>query len=92
MISSDRSWVIYLVLWAVTPLLFFTFAGNLLATYALPSMVPLALLGAQCWILVCAASATHHGQCKSWLKKIPYLGLFVPVLLLTAVSDKDKNR
>ena len=86
MISSDRPWIIYLGLWAITPLLFFTFSGNLLATYALPSMVPLALLGAESWMRICAASVANHGQCKPWLKKLPYLGVFVPLLLLSAIG------
>ena len=36
----------YLILWSLAPLLFFTFAGNILWTYALPALPALALLGA----------------------------------------------
>lgn len=35
----------YLLLWSLTPALFFTFAGNILWTYVLPAIPPLALLG-----------------------------------------------
>jgi len=34
----------YLLLWTLTPLVFFTFAGNILPTYVLPGMPALALL------------------------------------------------
>lgn len=40
---------LYLLLWALTPLVFFTFAGNILWTYVLPSLPPVALLGAR-WL------------------------------------------
>ena len=36
----------YLLLWSLAPALFFTFAGNILWTYVLPAIPPLALLGA----------------------------------------------
>lgn len=39
----------YLLLWTLTPLLFFTMAGNILWTYVLPALPPLALFGAQ-WL------------------------------------------
>jgi 4-amino-4-deoxy-L-arabinose transferase-like glycosyltransferase len=37
-------WRSYLVLWMLTPVAFFTFAGSVLATYVLPAMPALALL------------------------------------------------
>lgn len=42
----DRSLQRYLALWSLAPAVFFTFAGNILWTYILPALVPLALLGA----------------------------------------------
>ena len=39
----------YLILCSLAPAVFFTFAGNILWTYALPALPPLALLGAQ-WL------------------------------------------
>ena len=35
----------YLLLWSLAPALFFTFAGNIIWTYVLPAIPPLALLG-----------------------------------------------
>jgi 4-amino-4-deoxy-L-arabinose transferase-like glycosyltransferase len=36
----------YWILWSLAPAVFFTFAGNILWTYVLPALPPLALLGA----------------------------------------------
>lgn len=44
--SQEREWQRYLLCWALTPLVFFTVAGNIIWTYVLPSMPALALLGA----------------------------------------------
>ncbi|MEO8306653.1 MAG: glycosyltransferase family 39 protein [Pseudomonadota bacterium] len=43
------SWQVYLLLWTVTPMLFFTMAGNILATYVLPGIPAFALLLAAIW-------------------------------------------
>lgn len=40
---NGPSVVRYLVFWSLTPLVFFSFAGNILWTYVLPSLPPLAL-------------------------------------------------
>lgn len=45
----DDPWRAYLVLWAVTPMLFFTISGNVLPTYVLPGLPALALLVADFW-------------------------------------------
>lgn len=37
-------WRLYLVLWAVAPMVFFTISGNILATYVLPGLPAFALL------------------------------------------------
>ena len=46
---SDDGWVAYLWLWMITPLVFFTFAGNILFTYFLPGLPAFALLVARRW-------------------------------------------
>ena len=40
---AQRQWRLYLLLWGLTPCVFFTFAGNILATYVLPGLPALAL-------------------------------------------------
>jgi len=42
-------WRAYLLLWTVTPMLFFTTAGNVLATYVLPGLPSFALLLGDIW-------------------------------------------
>jgi len=42
-------WRAYLLLWAVTPMLFFTPAGNILVTYVLPGLPAFALLLGELW-------------------------------------------
>ena len=46
---DDHGWRLYLLLWALAPALFFTFAGNILAAYLLPAMPALAVLIGQ-WL------------------------------------------
>lgn len=49
-VPGDRAWSQYLLLWGLTPLLFFTAARNIIWTYVLPGLPALALLGAQ-WLM-----------------------------------------
>ena len=42
----EKSWRLFLLLWGLTPCVFFTFSGNILWTYVLPGLPALALLGA----------------------------------------------
>lgn len=42
--SPDKSWQIYLWLWALAPLVFFTFARNVLITYVISSLPAFAML------------------------------------------------
>jgi 4-amino-4-deoxy-L-arabinose transferase-like glycosyltransferase len=42
-------WRVYLLLWTVAPMLFFTLSGNILATYVLPGLPAFALLVGDVW-------------------------------------------
>jgi 4-amino-4-deoxy-L-arabinose transferase-like glycosyltransferase len=42
-------WRVYLLLWTVAPMLFFTMSGNILATYVLPGLPAFALLVGDVW-------------------------------------------
>jgi len=79
-VLREQSWVVYLGLWAITPLLFFTFSGNILATYTLPSLIPLALLCAELYLLA------DNKQSKPGLKSVAFLALITPLLLLTLIK------
>ncbi len=43
------AWLSFLFLWFLSALFFFTFSKNILHTYMLPSMVPMAILAAHWW-------------------------------------------
>ena len=45
----DDPWRAYFLLWAITPMLFFTVSGNVLPTYVLPGLPAFALLFATVW-------------------------------------------
>lgn len=47
--TADDGWLLYLSLWALTPLAFFSLSGNVIAPYALPMMPGFALLFATLW-------------------------------------------
>jgi 4-amino-4-deoxy-L-arabinose transferase-like glycosyltransferase len=42
-------WRVYFALWAITPMAFFTLAGNILITYVLPSLPAFVLLIGEAW-------------------------------------------
>jgi 4-amino-4-deoxy-L-arabinose transferase-like glycosyltransferase len=48
MLAADP-WRLYLVLWAIFPMLLFTLSGNVLATYVLPGLPAFALLVGDLW-------------------------------------------
>lgn len=66
----------YLLLWALMPCVFFTFAGNLLPTYVLPGIPALALLLAH-WL----DRLPERAHVERWLAA----GLMVTALLVPAV-------
>ena len=45
-LMKQEDWVLYLLLWFLTPLVLFTFAGNIVMTYVLPGLPAFALLTA----------------------------------------------
>lgn len=45
--KDERLWRRFLILWALSPMLFFTMAGNILITYVLPALPALAILAAE---------------------------------------------
>jgi 4-amino-4-deoxy-L-arabinose transferase-like glycosyltransferase len=55
--TGDRPLRVYLLLWALTPCVFFSLAGNILWTYVLPGLPALAML-ASLWL----AGLPHRGQ------------------------------
>lgn len=66
----------FVLSWALFCGVFFTFSGNILWTYLLPSMLGIAL-----WIAPLMNSMTHG----LWAKRISYVALLTPTLLIAAI-------
>tara|TARA_R110002110_G_scaffold135312_2_gene319288 strand:+ start:2025 stop:3572 length:1548 start_codon:yes stop_codon:yes gene_type:complete len=47
--ADPSHWGSYLLVWALSPLIFFTAAGNIIVPYVLPALPAAALLLVQCW-------------------------------------------
>jgi 4-amino-4-deoxy-L-arabinose transferase-like glycosyltransferase len=75
-IASD-GWRSYLMLWALTPMVFFTLAGNILWTYVLPGIPAFALLSGE----IINARAGE----KKMRRLVLAAGLALPVLFLGVV-------
>ena len=73
----DDGWRAYLYLWMLTPLVFFTFAGNILFTYVLPGLPAFALLAAETW----SAVDDKHGRAAA----LRYSGLVIPIAIALGI-------
>ncbi len=49
LIPRPDAWTLYLILWAISPMVFFTLSRNILAAYVLPGIPAFALLLARLW-------------------------------------------
>jgi len=67
--ENNKQWISFIVLWMISPMILFTFAGNILAMYVLPGLPALSLL---------VASRTNTGDNKT----IIGLSLITPALFL----------
>ncbi len=82
----------YLLLWSLAPLVFFTFAGNILWTYVLPALPPLALLAAR--VLSRQPDLPRVNRLLSWglgLSALLFAG-FVAGLNLNQAQDWHTTR
>ena len=77
-VSQQREWFTYLSLWAITPMVFFTFAGNILWTYVLPGLPAFAILLTELLFL-------SFSKNQRISKQIISIGLIIPLLFLFAL-------
>lgn len=80
-------WCRYLTLWAVTPMLFFTPAGNILITYVLPGLPAFALLVGDLWRPGESArvdDAAARGP-RSAVRRALVAGALIPALFVVGV-------
>jgi 4-amino-4-deoxy-L-arabinose transferase-like glycosyltransferase len=75
-------WIVYLTLWAVTPMLFFTLAVNVLIVYVLPGLPAYALLVGDLWRpdAGSAASSSDGSVLRPAVRRALVAGAAVPVL------------
>lgn len=73
------TWMSYLLLWSIMPVIFFTFAHNIISPYALPAMPACAILFAELFVGFTNAQKPFNPKPLFWL------ALFTPVILLTAM-------
>lgn len=81
-----EDWTLYLLCWALSPMLFFTFSGNILATYVLPGLPATALLVAS-WCRPAAPDGPCRRRSLTWLGRA---SLGVPLLILALLVLKLK--
>ncbi|AEF54449.1 ArnT family glycosyltransferase [Marinomonas posidonica] len=72
--QSENGITSFLLLWMLAPMLLFSFAGNILASYVMPALPPMALL------------LTHLHQQHPLPNRLYKIGFFTPLLLIGLVS------
>jgi 4-amino-4-deoxy-L-arabinose transferase-like glycosyltransferase len=80
-------WQSYLVLWAITPMLFFTMAGNILATYVLPGIPAFAILLATVWRTPAADSRAVRAPARQAIAATVVLSL-VAIGVVVAMGSR----
>ncbi|KTD31468.1 ArnT family glycosyltransferase [Legionella maceachernii] len=76
--EEDQGWLLYLLLWAYLPLIFFTFSKNIIYTYAFSSLPAFALLFAELW--------KRTGITERNATSILYLTSFIGLSFLVATT------
>jgi 4-amino-4-deoxy-L-arabinose transferase-like glycosyltransferase len=77
-------WRLYLLLWAIAPMVFFTVSGNILATYVLPGLPAFALLLGDLW-------RPRPPDERSPVRALLAVGALIPVLFVVGiVAGRDR--
>jgi 4-amino-4-deoxy-L-arabinose transferase-like glycosyltransferase len=79
--SDERAWQSYLLVWALTPLLFFTAARNIIMTYVLPGL-PAAAILAGGWL-------ARQGRQGRAVDRLLSAGLLISLLLAFGVAIRN---
>ncbi len=80
-----EDWTLYLILWAISPMLFFTFSGNILATYVLPGLPAAALLAAGLWQTSPEAASQDKGKGRKSIAILAMAGVLFPLFYLLVI-------
>ncbi len=80
------SWRVYFLLWAITPMVFFTPAGNILVTYVLPGLPAFVLLLGETWRPDRRrAGLPDSAALRPSVARALAVGAVIPVLFVAAV-------
>jgi len=82
--TLTEEWPLYLILWISMLLVFFSFSGNIITTYVLPSLPATALLVAGLWKIKPTIKHNYKPSRKS-IAVIAIAGLLIPAIYLAAV-------
>lgn len=85
-ISFSDDWVAYLLLWTSTPMIFFTFAGNILPSYVLPGSPAFALLMTEMWLSTVELPMGMIPESKACKRMMPLAGLITPLMFVLGLS------
>jgi 4-amino-4-deoxy-L-arabinose transferase-like glycosyltransferase len=77
-------WRLYLLLWAIAPMAFFTVSGNVLATYVLPGLPAFALLVAELW----QPGAADGRALRPAVRTVAVACIALPLLLAVALATQ----
>ena len=80
LMHDTRGWTAYLLVWALSPMLFFTLAGNILWTYVLPGLPAFALLLADCFYEADPVSEPGMNMQSRPVTNLIFAGIFIPVV------------
>jgi 4-amino-4-deoxy-L-arabinose transferase-like glycosyltransferase len=84
--QAQRLWSRFLLLWALSPMLFFTMAGNILITYVLPAMPAMALVAAE----TLSRHLPNRRSLKTVLTGIIFSSLTMLSALIYVMSNEDE--
>ena len=76
------SWRLYFILWAITPMVFFTVSGNVLPTYVLPGLPALALLLGDGW----QPRTSDAGPLRSTVRHALVSGIVICALFVIGIG------
>lgn len=80
-------WRLYLLLWTVAPMVFFTVSGNILATYVLPGLPAFALLVGDLW----RPEVGDNRTLRTPIRAVLVAGLALPVLFIGGIiAEHDR--
>ncbi|MBI2706899.1 MAG: glycosyltransferase family 39 protein [Proteobacteria bacterium] len=76
--ASEDGWVLYLLLWALSPLLIFTFSRNIIWTYSLPGIPAFAVLMGHFLLPLIGTS--------QWLKRTFFASVCITPLVMLSIT------